>query len=465
MAIPLPRSFERHDDKPKDRDTELTPQEIVAELDKYIIGQKAAKKAVAIALRNRYRRRRVPPDLADEIAPKNILMIGPTGVGKTEISRRLAKLTSSPFLKIEASKFTEVGYVGRDVESIVRDLVRMGVDMVRQEKIEEVKEKAATNVEERLLDILLPPLKRRDESTTEEDLQRFQETREKLRRQLRDGFLEDRPVEVEVKERSSAPFEIFSNAGMEDIGIQIQEIMPGLLGGKAKRRKVKLREAREYLLDEEQGRLIDMDQVARQAIERVEHSGIVFLDELDKIAGRETGHGPEVSREGVQRDLLPIVEGTTVNTRYGLVKTDHVLFIGAGAFNVAKPSDLIPELQGRFPIRVELASLNKDDFVRILTEPENALLKQYAALLATEEVKVEFTADAIDEIAQVAEDVNREAEDIGARRLYTILEKVMEEISFKAPNVKIRGMVIDRPYVQDQLKDIIKDQDLRRFIL
>ncbi len=465
MAIPLPRSFERHDDKPKDRDTELTPQEIVAELDKYIIGQKAAKKAVAIALRNRYRRRRVPPDLADEIAPKNILMIGPTGVGKTEISRRLAKLTSSPFLKIEASKFTEVGYVGRDVESIVRDLVRMGVDMVRQEKIEEVKEKAATNVEERLLDILLPPLKRRDEFTTEEDLQRFQETREKLRRQLREGLLEDRPVEVDVKERSSAPFEIFSNAGMEDIGMQIQEIMPGLMGGKAKRRKVKLREAREYLLDEEQGRLIDMDQVARQAIERVEHSGIVFLDELDKVAGRETGHGPEVSREGVQRDLLPIVEGTTVNTRYGLVKTDHVLFIGAGAFNVAKPSDLIPELQGRFPIRVELASLNKDDFVRILTEPENALLKQYAALLATEEVKVEFTADAIDEIAQVAEDVNRDAEDIGARRLYTILEKVTEEISFQAPNVKLKSIVIDRTYVQDQLKDIIKDQDLRRFIL
>jgi ATP-dependent HslUV protease ATP-binding subunit HslU len=465
MAIPLPRSFERHDDKPKDRDTELTPQEIVAELDKYIIGQKAAKKAVAIALRNRYRRRRVPPDLADEIAPKNILMIGPTGVGKTEISRRLAKLTSSPFLKIEASKFTEVGYVGRDVESIVRDLVRMGVDMVRQEKIEEVKEKAATNVEERLLDILLPPLKRRDESTTEEDLQRFQETREKLRRQLRDGLLEDRPVEVDVKERSSAPFEIFSNAGMEDIGMQIQEIMPGLMGGKAKRRKVKLREAREYLLDEEQGRLIDMDQVARQAIERVEHSGIVFLDELDKVAGRETGHGPEVSREGVQRDLLPIVEGTTVNTRYGLVKTDHVLFIGAGAFNVAKPSDLIPELQGRFPIRVELASLNKDDFVRILTEPENALLKQYAALLATEEVKVEFTADAIDEIAQVAEDVNRDAEDIGARRLHTILEKVTEEISFQAPDVKLKRIVIDRTYVQDQLKDIIKDQDLRRFIL
>ena len=463
MPIVLPESFERPAaDIP---DAELTPREIVAELDKHIIGQKAAKKAVAIALRNRFRRRKLPPALADEIAPKNILMIGPTGVGKTEISRRLAKLTSSPFLKIEASKFTEVGYVGRDVESIVRDLVRMGVDMVRKEKIEEVKEKAATNVEERLLDILLPPFKRRDESTTEEDLQRFQETREKLRRQLREGLLEDRPVEIDVKERSSAPFEIFSNAGMEDIGMQIQEIMPGLMGGKAKRRKVKLREAREYLLDEEQGRLIDMDQVARQAIERVEHSGIVFLDELDKVAGRETGHGPEVSREGVQRDLLPIVEGTTVNTRYGLVKTDHVLFIGAGAFNVAKPSDLIPELQGRFPIRVELASLNKNDFVRILTEPENALLKQYAALLATEEVKVEFTADAIDEIAQVAEDVNRDAEDIGARRLHTILEKVTEEISFQAPDVKLKRIVIDRAYVQDQLKDIIKDQDLRRFIL
>jgi len=465
MAIPLPSSFETREGQASGRDSERTPREIVAELDKYIIGQNAAKKAVAIALRNRFRRRRVPPELADEIAPKNILMIGPTGVGKTEISRRLAKLTSSPFLKIEASKFTEVGYVGRDVESIVRDLVRMGVDMVRQERIEEIRDKAATNVEERLLDILLPPLKRREDAEGEEDLRRFQETREKLRRQLRSGLLDDRPVEIEVREKSSAPFEIFSNAGMEDIGIQIQEIMPGLMGGKAKRRKVKLGEARDYLLGEEQGRLIDMDQVARQAIERVEHSGIVFLDELDKIAGRESGHGPEVSREGVQRDLLPIVEGTTVNTRYGLVKTDHVLFIGAGAFNVAKPSDLIPELQGRFPIRVELTSLAKDDFVRILTEPENALLKQYAALLATEDVKVEFSADAIDEIAQVAEDVNRDDEDIGARRLHTILEKVMEEVSFKAPDVKTKRVVIDRHYVQDQLKDIIKDQDLRRFIL
>jgi len=465
MPIQLPRSFEKTDEKLRDIDEELTPQEIVAELDKYIIGQKLAKKAVAIALRNRYRRRRVPPELADEIAPKNILMIGPTGVGKTEISRRLAKLTSSPFLKIEASKFTEVGYVGRDVESIVRDLVRMGVDMVKQEKMEEVQEKAVANVEEKLLDLLLPPLRRRDNSVSEEEYQRFNETREKLRKQLRDGLLEERIVEIEVRERMTPPFEIFSNQGVEEIGIQIQEIMPGLLGGKPKKRKIKIQEARDYLLDEEQRRLIDMDQVARLAIERVEHSGIVFLDEMDKIAGRESGHGPEVSREGVQRDLLPIVEGTTVNTRYGLVKTDHVLFIGAGAFNVAKPADLIPELQGRFPIRVELTSLNKEDFIRILTEPENALIKQYMALLETEDVRVEFTPDAIDEIAQIAEEVNRESEDIGARRLHTIMEKVMEEISFKAPNIKQKNIVIDKKYVQGQLKEIMKDQDLRRFIL
>jgi len=469
MAIQLPKSLndppEKPRDKERDREAELTPQEIVAELDKYIIGQKAAKKAVAIALRNRYRRRLVPKELADEITPKNILMIGPTGVGKTEISRRLAKLTFSPFLKIEASKFTEVGYVGRDVESIIRDLVRMAVDMVRQEKTEEVRAKAETNAEEKLLDLLLPPLRRRDNNVPEEEVQRFHETREKLRRQLRDGLFEDRLVEVEVKERLSPPFEIFSNAGVEEIGIQIQEIIPGFLGGKTKKRKVKVHEARDYLLDEEERRLVDMDQVARLAIERVESSGIVFLDELDKIAGRETGHGPEVSREGVQRDLLPIVEGTTVNTRYGLVKTDHILFVGAGAFNVAKPADLIPELQGRFPIRVELASLNKDDFVRILTEPENALIKQYRALLATEGVTVDITADAIDEIAQVAEDVNRETEDIGARRLHTIMEKVVEEISFKAPNIKPKTITIDRVYVRNALKDIIKNADLRRFIL
>jgi ATP-dependent HslUV protease ATP-binding subunit HslU len=465
MPIELPGSMEDTEERPKSKETELTPREIVAELDKYIIGQNAAKKAVAIALRNRYRRRRVPAELADEIAPKNILMIGPTGVGKTEISRRLAKLTFSPFLKIEASKFTEVGYVGRDVESIVRDLVRISVDMVRQEKIEEVREKAEFNAEERLLDLLLPSSRRRETDVSEEETQKFHETREKLRRQLRDGVLEERLVEIEVREKSASPFEIFSNSGVEEIGIQIQEFLPGFLGGKPKKRKVKIHEARDYLLDEEQRRLIDMDQVARLAIERVEHSGIVFLDELDKIAGRESGHGPEVSREGVQRDLLPIVEGTTVHTRYGLVNTDHVLFIGAGAFNVAKPADLIPELQGRFPIRVELTSLNKEDFVRILTEPENALIKQYVALLATEDVRVEFGKDAIEEIAQVAEDVNRDAEDIGARRLHTIMEKVMEDISFNAPNVPKKKILIDRAYVQGQLQDILKDQDLRRFIL
>jgi ATP-dependent HslUV protease ATP-binding subunit HslU len=468
-VISLPKSLsdpvEKPKDKDRDRDAELTPQEIVAELDKYIIGQKAAKKAVAIALRNRYRRRLVPPDLADEITPKNILMIGPTGVGKTEISRRLAKLTASPFLKIEASKFTEVGYVGRDVESIVRDLVRMSVDLVRQEKTGEIRVKAEANAEEKLLDLLLPPLRRRENNVPDEEAQRFQETREKLRRQLRDGLLEERQVEIEVKERMSPPLEIFSNSGVEEIGIQIQEIIPGFLGGKTKKRKVKVHEAREHLLDEEERRLVDMDQVARLAIERVENSGIVFLDELDKIAGRESGHGPEVSREGVQRDLLPIVEGTTVHTRYGLVKTDHILFIGAGAFNVAKPSDLIPELQGRFPIRVELTSLNKDDFIRILTEPENALLKQYRALLATEGVTLDFADDAVDEIAQVAEDVNRETEDIGARRLHTIMEKVLEEISFKAPNIKPKTITVDRAYVRGSLKDIVKNADLKRFIL
>jgi ATP-dependent HslUV protease ATP-binding subunit HslU len=463
MPIVLSQSMEKSRDFSKD--TELTPQEIVAELDKYIIGQKAAKKAVAIALRNRFRRRKVPPELADEIAPKNILMIGPTGIGKTEISRRLAKLTSSPFLKIEASKFTEVGYVGRDVESMIRDLVRIAVDVVKSEKIEEIREKAERNVEERLLDLLLPPFRKRENSLDEMDYQRFQETREKLRKQLRDNYLEERMVEIEVKEKVSPPMDIFANSGMEEIGIHIQEIIPGFLGGKSKRRKMKLKEAREYLMEDEEKRLIDMDQVASLAVERVETSGIIFLDEVDKIAGRESGHGPEVSREGVQRDLLPIIEGTTVNTRYGLVRTDHILFIGAGAFHVAKPSDLIPELQGRFPIRVELTSLDKADFVRILTEPENALIKQYKALLETEGVTVEFTDDAIDEIADMAEKVNQDSENIGARRLHTVMEKVMEEVSFEAPNVKKKDILINREYVQKQLKDIIENQDLRRFIL
>lgn len=463
MAIVLPESLEKN--RAKLQEMELTPKEIVSELDKYIIRQEAAKKAVAIALRNRFRRRKLPPDLADEIAPKNILMIGPTGVGKTEISRRLAKLTLSPFLKIEASKFTEVGYVGRDVESMIRDLARMAVDMIQQEKLKEVIGKAERNVEERILDILLPPIKRRPDATNEEEINRFQATREKFRTQLHTGYLEDRMIEIDVKEKMASPFEIFSNAGVEEIGIHIQELIPGLGGGKSKRRKMKVSEAREYLLEEEQKKLIDMEQVSRLAVERVEHSGIIFLDEVDKISGRESGHGPEVSREGVQRDLLPIIEGTTVNTRYGLVRTDHILFIGAGAFHVSRPSDLIPELQGRFPIRVELSSLDKNDFVKILTEPENALIKQYIALLGTEGVKIVFTEDAIDEIADIAEKVNDMNENIGARRLHTVLEKVMEDISFSAPDIKKKKINIDRKYVQKQLKDIVEDEDLSRFIL
>jgi ATP-dependent HslUV protease ATP-binding subunit HslU len=463
MAIALPESLEKV--KKKYDGGELTPQEIVAELDKYIIGQNAAKKAVAIALRNRYRRQKLPPELADEIAPKNILMIGPTGVGKTEISRRLAKLTSSPFLKIEASKFTEVGYVGRDVESMIRDLVRISVDMVKQEQIEVIREKAERNVEEKILDILLPPVKRQSPDQAQEEMERFKQTREKLRKQFKQGALDDRLIEIETREKAASPFEIFSSSGVEEIGIHIQEMIPGLMGGKSKRRKVKVSEAKEYLLEDEQQRLIDMDQVNRLAVERVEHSGIIFLDEVDKISGRESGHGPEVSREGVQRDLLPIIEGTTVNTRYGLVRTDHVLFIGAGAFNVAKPSDLIPELQGRFPIRVELTSLDKSDFIRILTEPENALIKQYEALMVTEGLRVEFGQDAIEEIAEIAEKVNESTENIGARRLHTVMEKVMEEISFSAPDMKKKKIKIDKKYVQKQLKDIVKDEDLSRFIL
>ncbi len=463
MAISLPESFETTIKKYSDE--ELTPKKIVYQLDRFIIGQDDAKKAVAIALRNRYRRRKLPPELADDISPKNILMIGPTGVGKTEISRRLAKLTSSPFLKIEASKFTEVGYVGRDVESMIRDLAQMAVSLVKTEKLNEVREKAEKNAEEKLLDILLPPLRKPSSAQdSEEATAKFRETREKFRSQLHAGVLEERQVEIEVKESFSSPLEIFSNSGIEEIGIHIQEMIPGL-GGKTKRRKVKIKEARPYLIEAEQQSLIDMDQISKLAVEKVEHSGIIFLDELDKVSGRESMHGPEVSREGVQRDLLPIIEGTTVNTRYGLVRTDHILFIGAGAFHVSKPSDLIPEMQGRFPIRVELDSLDKKDFIRILTEPENALLKQYKALLATEKVNVNFSEDAVDEIAGIAEKINDTNENIGARRLYTVMEKVMEDISFSAPDIKKKNVPVDRKYVRKQLENIIEDQDLSRFIL
>jgi ATP-dependent HslUV protease ATP-binding subunit HslU len=448
---------------------ELTPKEIVKELDKYIIGQKNAKKSVSIALRNRFRRQKLPADIADDIIPKNILMIGPTGVGKTEIARRLAKLTRSPFLKVEASKFTEVGYVGRDVESIIRDLVRIAVDLVKAEKMVENTEKARRNTEEKILAILLPPPKNTKETADEpaNDPDSFQESREKFRKLLRQGKLNDRLIEVEVKSNSFTPFEIFSASGVEEIGIQISEMMPNLMGAKGpKKRKMALGEAFDYLLMEEQNRLLDMEQVAKIAVARTEQMGIVFLDEIDKIAGRESGsHGPMVSREGVQRDLLPVIEGTTVNTKYGMVKTDHILFIGAGAFHVAKPSDMIPELQGRFPIRVELESLSKPDFVRILTEPKNALVKQYQNLLSTEGLDIQFSADAIDEIATMAVEINTSSENIGARRLHTIMEKVMEDISYEASDLEHGQVKIDREYVIKKVKDIIKDGDLSKYIL
>jgi ATP-dependent HslUV protease ATP-binding subunit HslU len=455
---------------------ELTPREIVGELDKYVVGQAAAKRAVAIALRNRMRRQKLAPDLAEEIIPKNIIMIGPTGVGKTEIARRLAKLTNSPFLKVEASKFTEVGYVGRDVESMIRDLVEIAIDMVREEKLEDVSDKAELNAEERLLDLLLPaPTPSRSSgggdggsgvviegSTLAESTSR---TREKLRQQLREGRLDDRMVELDVREKSFPAFEIVSNQGVEEMDINIKDMLPNIFGQRTKKRKMKVSEAFDYLIQEEEQRLIDMDQVTRMAIERVENSGIIFLDEIDKIAGRESGHGPDVSREGVQRDILPIVEGTTVNTRYGMVRTDHILFVAAGAFHVSKPSDLIPELQGRFPIRVELQSLTMEDFIKILTEPKSSLVKQYTALLETESVKLEFTRDALDEIAHFAFRVNEGTENIGARRLHTIMERVLDEISFDAPDRKGQNFTVDADYVRKSLVDIVKDQDLSRYIL
>jgi len=433
-----------------------TPREIVAELDKYVIGQKRAKKAVAIALRNRWRRQRLSPEMAREILPKNILMMGPTGVGKTEIARRLARLADAPFLKVEASKFTEVGYVGRDVESIVRDLTEVAVQMVREEKTLEIRDRAAGRTEQRLLDLLLPAL-----PDTEGE-----ETRNKLRQLLRDGKLEDRLVEVEVADKTFPSFEIVTNQGVEEMDINVKEMLPGLFGGKKKRRKTTVGEARQILQAEEEGRLIDPGQVAREAVERAQSSGIVFLDEIDKVAGRESGgRGPDVSREGVQRDLLPIVEGTSVNTKYGFVKTDHVLFIAAGAFHVSKPSDLIPELQGRFPIRVELDSLSEADFVRILTEPENALLKQYRALMTSEGVDLSFSEDAVGEIARDAERVNRALENIGARRLHTILERLLEDISFAGPENAGKAIRIELADVQGALADLVKDEDLSRYVL
>jgi ATP-dependent HslUV protease ATP-binding subunit HslU len=522
MAIYLPGTAEDHELALE----ELTPREIVAELDKYVVGQAAAKRAVAVALRNRMRRQKLTPDLAEEIMPKNIIMIGPTGVGKTEIARRLAKLTNSPFLKVEASKFTEVGYVGRDVESIVRDLVEIAIDMVREEKLEEVEDRAELNAEERILDLLLPPpaaqapaqpaaaaaAEQGSAKPTPSDgghvitlpppsSESHQRTREKLRQQFREGKLDDRTVEIDVREKNAPSFEIISNQGVEEMDVNLKDILPNIFGQRTKKRKMKVAEAFDYLVQEEESRLIDMDQVTRTAVERVENSGIVFLDEIDKIAGREGGHGPDVSREGVQRDILPIVEGTTVNTRYGMVRTDHILFIAAGAFHVSKPSDLIPELQGRFPIRVELKSLTVEDFIRILTEPKSSLTKQYTALLETEGLKLEFTPESLQEMAHFAFRVNETTENIGARRLHTIMERVLDEISFLAPDLTKapktesgvidlsaaaadsgatvplpvieretasgteKVVVIDPEYVRQMVASIVKDQDLSRYIL
>ena len=444
---------------------ELTPREIVAELDKHVVGQNDAKRAVAIALRNRMRRQKLPADLAEEIMPKNIIMIGATGVGKTEIARRLAKLANSPFMKVEASKFTEVGYVGRDVESMIRDLVEVAIDMVREEKLEDVQDKAELNAEERLLDLLLPSTSTDSNAGFASGDDTQHRTREKLRQQLREGKLDEKTVELETRERSMPHFEIISNQGVEEMDVNLRDMLPNIFGQRTKKRKMKVSEAFEYLIQEEEQRLIDMDQVTRTAVERVEQSGIIFLDEIDKIAGREGGHGPDVSREGVQRDILPIVEGTTVNTRYGMVRTDHILFIAAGAFHVSKPSDLIPELQGRFPIRVELKTLTMEDFIKILTEPKSSLVKQYTALLETEGIKLEFTRDSLEEIARFAFRVNESTENIGARRLHTIMEKTLDEISFAAPDMDQKQITIDADYVKKMLAEIVKDQDLSRYIL
>jgi ATP-dependent HslUV protease ATP-binding subunit HslU len=443
----------------------LTPRQIVAELDKYVIGQKAAKRAVAIALRNRMRRQKLAPELAEEIAPKNILMIGPTGVGKTEIARRLARLAQSPFIKVEASKFTEVGYVGRDVESMVRDLVELGVDMVRGERLEEVHAKAGQNAEERLLDLLLPPARPTAPDEEGAGVRDQQQTRERFREQLRAGRLDSRIVEMDVREKSFPSFEIIAGSSIEEVDVNLKDMMPGLFQGKTKKRRMKVPEALEYLTQDEEQKLIDMDSVARTAVGRVEQAGIIFVDEIDKIAGREGAQGPDVSREGVQRDILPIVEGTTVNTKYGMVRTDHILFIAAGAFHVSKPSDLIPELQGRFPIRVELEALGKEEFIRILTEPRSALVKQYMALMETEGIILTFTAGAVERIADFATQVNERTENIGARRLHTVMEKLLDEISFEGPDLVEKIVTIDEAYVTKMLADIVKNEDLSRYIL